>query len=132
MIIASDGTHSSPHGRDDIGLCQLNDDAAGAELVTGVPRVPVVVPGVAVEEGIAAPTDALQDRGICSNTGHVLCGNCACVNGVGGEKSRENDVICEILRHYYIILTDKPLIVELEGSGGVQAGKRHQVKAAVH
>lgn len=64
-----------PHRADGIRLSKLDDDGAGAELVAGVAGVPVVVGGVAVEEGIPRPADALDDDGRQGNGGNVLARN---------------------------------------------------------
>ena len=50
-----------PHGAEGVWLAQLHNDGAGAELVTRVPRVPVVVARISVQEGVARPADALDD-----------------------------------------------------------------------
>ena len=50
-----------PHRTKCIWLAQLHDYGAGAELVTSVPRVPVIVARIAIQQGVARPADALDD-----------------------------------------------------------------------
>lgn len=66
----------APQGADGVGLSQLDDDGPGAQLVAGVARVPVVVAGVTVEQGVSAAAHALDDAGTRRHSGHVLAGNC--------------------------------------------------------
>ena len=61
-----------PHCGDDVGLCQLHHDAARAQLVTGVARFPVVVSGVAVEQGVSASTHSLKHCGTGRDVGNVF------------------------------------------------------------
>lgn len=44
--------------------------------MAGVARVPVVVAGVTVEQGISAAAHALDDAGTRRHCSHVLAGNC--------------------------------------------------------
>ena len=62
---AGDRGKGLPHRRDYVGLGQLHQDGAATKLVTSVARVPVVLSGVPVQEGIATPTHPLHHRGTC-------------------------------------------------------------------
>lgn len=55
----------SPQGADGVGLSQLDDDGSGTQLVASVARVPVVVAGVTVEQGVSAAAHTLDDAGTC-------------------------------------------------------------------
>lgn len=52
-----------PQGSYGVGLSQLDDDGAGAQLMAGVAGVPVVVARVAVEQGVPASAHALNHAG---------------------------------------------------------------------
>ena len=66
----------APHAVDHVGLGELYDDGAAAELVAGVAGVPVVVDGVPVEEGVPAPRHPLDHARGPLDRRHVLPRNC--------------------------------------------------------
>ena len=54
---------------------ELDDNGATAELVARVAAVPVVVAGIAVDEGVPAPRNTLYHPRIALDRRHVLVGN---------------------------------------------------------
>lgn len=68
----------APHGGDDVRLGELYHDATRAELVTCVARLPVIVPGVAIEQGIPTSAHSLQHRGTGRDASNIFRRNYMC------------------------------------------------------
>ena len=62
-------------GGEPVCLPQLHTDGARAQLVAGVPRVPVIVVDVPVEQIVARTTHSLQHQCTLGHQCHILPGN---------------------------------------------------------
>lgn len=64
-----------PHWVYDVWLGQLDNDGPAPQLVTGVARVPVVVPGVPIYQGVPTPAHSFYHTSTCPYSGYIFRGN---------------------------------------------------------
>ena len=63
-----------PHVVQTVWLAQLDNNGTTAQLVTGVPTVPVIVLSVTIEQSVASPAHTLNDQSTLGQRGNILPG----------------------------------------------------------
>uniref|UniRef100_A0A6B0VAK3 Uncharacterized protein n=1 Tax=Ixodes ricinus TaxID=34613 RepID=A0A6B0VAK3_IXORI len=112
-----------PHGVDAVGLGQLHHDGPIAQLVAGVARVPVVLAGLPIDEGVAGAAHPLHHVGAAGDRGHILPGHHQALLQLGhgpfphvpalqGHRV-EHPVHCVVRAHYVDVLDHPCFEVQL-------------------